>query len=372
MDLTLDAPQQEIADTARKLLATSWSAAAAMELEGTESGFAADIWEETAQLGWPALALPPESGGRGAGVLGLSLAVEAMGWAGLSSPLLHTVSFAALPLAWSEDCELVRRWLPRLASGEAKATAALIDGHGANEWGTTTLTGRKNDAGWALSGQLTMVPYATVADVIVVFADLEGVGGALVFVPRESAGLAHSKLHVIGGDPQFCTEFTDVSVSQTDILGSGDQARRLLNRSLDVATVLTVAYGVGLAERGLELARDHAAGREQFGRPIGALQAVAFRCSDIRVEIDAARLVGQLAAWQLDAGRSAALDVAAAKAYANDMLSKAFASAHQVLGAKGFSYESDLQVFSRRAKAAELAFGSRGFHYERIADALEL
>lgn len=372
MDLILDGPQQSILDTANKALGESWSPSAAMELEATESGFDSAMWQRAVTLGWPALALPAASGGQAAGVLGLSLVMEAMGFAGLSSPLLYTVSFASFPLVWGDNPGLAQRWLPGLVSGEVTATAAVVGEPGANEWGEGRLDGAQTATGWTLSGQLPMVPYASTADVIVVPAKLDGLGNAIVFVPRDTAGLTHTRLEVIGGDPQYQSSFAAVSVGREDILAVGDDARTLLGRSLDVATVLNVAYGVGLAARSLELARHHAATRHQFGRPIGALQAIAFRCSDMRTEIDAARLIGQLAAWEIDAGKPATLDVAAAKAYANDMLVRSFGSAHQILGAKGFSYESDLHVFSRRAKATELAFGSRGFHFERIADALGL
>ncbi len=134
-----------------------------------------------------------------------------------------------------------------------------------------------------------------------------------------------------------------------------------LERALAHQTVVDTAYAVGLAGGALALAVDHASNREQFGRPIGVNQAVSHQCVDMRVEIDAMRVLALQAAWRLDrydadpAGATRA--VALANAYARDVLPGIFARAHQVHGAIGFTMEYDLQLFTRRAKAYELTGG---------------
>src|SRR5207253_6291339 len=117
-------------------------------------------------------------------------------------------------------------------------------------------------------------------------------------------------------------------------------------RALDHAAVAQLAYVVGCAERALELSVEHAKNREQFGRPIGAFQAVAHRCADMRTDIDACRVLAHQAAWALDRG-PADLEVAAAKSYANDALRRVFRHAHQVHGAVGFSTEHELHRYTR-------------------------
>src|SRR6476469_3107020 len=126
----------------------------------------------------------------------------------------------------------------------------------------------------------------------------------------------------------------------------------------------------------LALAVDHASNREQFGRPIGVNQAVSHQCVDMRVEIDAMRVLALQAAWRLDRfdadPAGAARAVALANAYASDVLPGIFARAHQVHGAIGFTMEYDLQLFTRRAKAYELTGGGVASHLELVARAIGL
>jgi alkylation response protein AidB-like acyl-CoA dehydrogenase len=117
---------------------------------------------------------------------------------------------------------------------------------------------------------------------------------------------------------------------------------------------------------------DYAKTRVQFGRPIGSFQAVAHRCVDMRSDIDALEVLTRKAAWSLAAGRPSHLEVGVAKTYGGDALRRIFAHAHQVHGAIGFSMEYDLQLFTRRAKAAELTWGSTAAHRERVARAIGL
>jgi len=151
----------------------------------------------------------------------------------------------------------------------------------------------------------------------------------------------------------------------------GDVA--VLARALAHQTVADTAYAVGLAGGALALAVDHASNREQFGRPIGVNQAVSHQCVDMRVEIDAMRVLALQAAWRLDrddAGVPRA--VALANAYARDVLPGIFARAHQVHGAIGFTMEYDLQLYTRRAKAYELTGGGAAHHLEQVAHSIGL
>jgi alkylation response protein AidB-like acyl-CoA dehydrogenase len=163
--------------------------------------------------------------------------------------------------------------------------------------------------------------------------------------------------------------FNEVLVTNADVLA---RDRTVLDRALDHAAVASLAYITGAAERALEMTVAHAKTREQFGRPIGAFQAVAHRCVDMRTDIDACHFLAYQAAWALDGGRAADLEVGAAKAYGNDALRRIFMHAHQVHGAVGFSTEHDLQLLSRCAKAFELTYGGTARQRDRVAVAMGL
>ncbi len=169
-------------------------------------------------------------------------------------------------------------------------------------------------------------------------------------------------------------------VNAADVVGERGGGVALLTRALAHLSVLDTAYAVGLAGAALALAVDHATNREQFGRPIGVNQAVSHQCVDMRVEIDAMRVLAHQGAWRLDQydtdptgdPDAATHAVALANAYARDVIPGIFARAHQVHGAMGFTMEYDLQLFSRRAKGYELTGGGAAAHLEQVARSVGL
>ncbi len=150
------------------------------------------------------------------------------------------------------------------------------------------------DHGWSLSGTKIAVPFGAVADVLVVSVDLDR--PSLVVVAADVPGVSRSRHDTFAPEPFAVVTLTDVAVAADDVVGDGPA----LARALAHQTVVDTAYAVGLAGGALALAVDHATNREQFGRPIGVNQAVSHQCVDMRVEIDAMRVLALQAAWRLD------------------------------------------------------------------------
>lgn len=370
MELTLTEEQQELAESARRFLRRSCDSGMVRLGESTDSGMDRALWDVVAEMGWPGLCLPEEQGGSAAGLLELALVAEQMGWAAYTSPLLHQTALVALPLLWAGTAEQRARWLPELASGDAVGAPALLAPGARDERTSPPLTARRKDAGWQLSGERVLVPFAGACDLCTVVADLDG--PTLLVIAAERAG-DPVRQSALGGEPMYTVSFDGVTVDADDIVGDAGGAPALLGRALDCAAVLWCSYGAGLAERALELSVTHASDRNQFGRPIGSFQAIAHRCADMRADIDAMRWLARQAAWTLDTDpATAGLPVSAAKAYTDDALRRVFVHAHQVHGAIGFSLEHDLQLFTRRAKAIELSLGGAGSHRRRVAAAMGL
>jgi alkylation response protein AidB-like acyl-CoA dehydrogenase len=223
--------------------------------------------------------------------------------------------------------------------------------------------------GGQLSGTKHFVPFAAQADLMLVAVRSAAAGPSLVAVERGAPGVTCTRLATLDGGHLYAVRF-DATPAQT--VGPPGGAEAGLERARVEAAVASLAYMVGAAERGLEMTLEHARTRQQFGRPIGSFQAVAHRCVDMRSDLDALRYLVYQAAWTLGAGGDATLAVSAAKAYGNEALRRIFQHAHQVHGAIGFSTECDLQLFTRRAKATELAWGSATMHRERVARAMGL
>ena len=372
MDLTLSDEHRSMAEAARRFAEEVCPTTVVREVEASPSGFSAPLWAKLCELGYPGIVLPESYGGSGLGILDMAIVAEELGRVAFPSPLLTSIPLGALPLLWAGTEDLRKRWLPGLAKGDVIATMALVEQGGGDEWSEVRLAGRRQGGNWTLSGTKILVPYAAQAHLMLVAAALEGLGLSLVALEPAAAGPTCTRHRAIGGDPLYTVVFDNVTVAPAQVLDTSGGARDVLNRALDHAAILNAAYAVGLSERALALAVAHVSTREQFGRPIGSFQAVAHRCSDMRIDIDACRFLALQAAWRLDQGAAADLDVAAAKAYINDAVRRVFTNAHQVHGAIGFSTEYDLQLFTRRAKAFELSFGSTAFHQERVAKAIGL
>jgi alkylation response protein AidB-like acyl-CoA dehydrogenase len=156
--------------------------------------------------------------------------------------------------------------------------------------------------------------------------------------------------------------FETVSVDQ------GKAIRGPLQRALDIATVALCAEMVGGMQWILDTTVDYAKSRQQFGRAIGSFQAVQHQCADMLLMTESARSATYYAAWALGENDPAApLAVSIAKAYCSDAAREVANRGVQVHGGIGFTWEHDLQLYYRRAKASETLFGDATFHRERIA-----
>jgi alkylation response protein AidB-like acyl-CoA dehydrogenase len=348
MDLTLDAEQEMLTAAVRAFLADRWSLAATRTVE-RDGGFDRARWREMAGLGWMGLELSPDVGGSGRSFLDTVLVAEELGRALLPSPFVPTVAMAAPVLDGARQ--------RALAAGELVATVAVAEPGWRGLRGHPTLAlvdGR-------LSGRKCFVPFAAEADVLVVAVR----GPALAVVTRGAPRLAWTAHRPLGGDPLYEVTFDHTPAELLDPPGDP-------GRLLDRGAVATLVHLAGAAERALAMTVEHARTREQFGRPIGSFQAVAHRCVDMRSRLDALTVLVRQAAWMIATGRPADVEIGSALAYGLDALRRFYADAHQVHGAIGFSMEHDLQLFTRRAKAAECLWGPPAWHRERVARGMGL
>lgn len=361
MDLTPSDEQQMLADSARAFVERTCPPARVRAIDADPAMLDRELWHAMGSLGWAGLPVSETHGGAGSGVVELALLCEALGRGPVPSPLIVSTTLAALPIAWAGSDEQRARWLPALASGDAIGTLALIEPGGHDEWDEPLLPG-----GPTLQGTKLLVPWAGVANVILV-ATAEGVH----LVEPHEGSVASVRHDDLGADPLFMVELADAPAER---LGDGGRHEHalMLRRALDHAAMAQLAYVVGAAERTLDMTVAYAGTRQQFGRPIGSFQAVAHRCVDMRTDLDACRYLAYRAAWALDQGGPADLEVAAAKSYGNDALRRIFVHAHQVHGAIGFSTEHDLHLFTRRAKSFELTYGTTTRHLDRVATAMGL
>lgn len=357
MDLTLSEEQQMLADAAAAFVEHHRPTAGE---HGFREAIDGGLWPAMAELGWTAI-VEPHVDGSCANLVELGVVCEALGAGPLLSPLVTSTLLAALPIVALGNPDQRARWLPAIASGEAIGTFALLDPGSHDEWAVPTMGG-----GPTLTGTKLLVPWADRADVVVV-ATADG----LHLVDPDDDRCVVTR-HDDLGEPMFSLRFDSVEAEALGGSASAVPVPLVVQRVLERAAVVELAYAVGCAERALALTLEHATQRHQFGRPIGSFQAVSHRCVDMRTDIDACRALTHQALWTLEHRDDSELEVAAALSYGKAAMRRIMVNAHQVHGAIGFSTEHPLHLFSRRAKAFELRYGTVGGHLGRVADAIGL
>jgi alkylation response protein AidB-like acyl-CoA dehydrogenase len=314
--------------------------------------------------------VPAEYGGAGLGFVELALLLEETGRALLPEPLFSTavLGAGALLLAGSEAQR--RRWLPEIAAGRCRTALALLEEDG--RWGAE---GIALPAG-RLTGTKRFVLDADRADLLIVAARSGGRGEdgvTLALVEARTPGVTLRPTAFVDLTRRVAQlRFEGVRVDESELLGPEGAAWPVLSRLLDLARAGLAAESLGVAERVLELCVAHARSREQFGRPIGAFQAVQHRCADMLVRVELARSAVWRAAWSLAAESPAEAHVAAsmAKACAGEACREVAAAGIQVHGGLGFTWEQDLHLHYKRAKANELLFGDGPACRELVAASL--
>jgi len=356
--------QQAIKATAREFLAARFMSERIREIAASEDGFDAGAWREMSELGWPGLALPEEWGGQGLGIVDLAVLFEEMGYALAPAPLLSN-TVVGMALAECGSDEQKERYLRPLAEGERRGAPALWDAGSPAVPGVHTMEAKADGDAVVLDGEKVLVVDAGSADVFLVVTS----DGRRHIVASDSPGVTVIPSTSIDLTRRlYSVRFEGVRVPPEDTL-PGEQADYL--PVLWRTCVATAAESTGVAQRALEMAVEYAKDRQQFGRPIGAYQAVSHRCAQMLLETENARSTVYGAAWAADAEpESLPLAASMAKAYASDAGWRVPNASIQVHGGIGFTWEHDLHFFLKRGRANAALFGDAKWHRERVADAV--
>ena len=329
MNFDFSDDQHAIKRTAKDLLAERFKMERVREL--AEAGEYDDTtWKELCELGWPGIFIGEEHGGQGLGTVELIILMEELGYALAPLPFLSNAA-AGLVLDAAGSDEQKERWLPGIASGEARGTVGLL----------------KDD------GEAKLVPDADSAEVILLLGH-EGARiverGEAEVEPVDTMDATRRFSRVRGGDAGEALD--------------GDRIPGISRVAAAVAAELT-----GIAQKAMEMAVEYARDRKQFGRPIGSYQAVSHRCAQMLLETEGARSASYYAAWCGDAEpETLPLAACMAKAYASDAGWRVCTSALQVHGGIGFTWEHDLHFFLKRAKVDALLYGSAREHRDAVAE----
>jgi alkylation response protein AidB-like acyl-CoA dehydrogenase len=353
MQFGLNESQEFLRDSARKFFAGECPIAEVRRLMETETAFDAKLWAKLANQGYTGIIFPEEFGGVSLGIVELILLMEEAGHALLTGPFFSTVVMAGSLLDSVATREQKMKYLAPICHGEARATVAFFEADGSWDLRDVRLTA----ANGRLQGEKLFVPDAAVADWMVVVA-------------QNGVFVVDSKVPGVLIKPMLGMDLTRklYSVRFDNVLGEKLGETPALARPRGIATVALAAEMVGGMQRTLDLTVEYAKTRKQFGKPIGMFQAVQHQCADMYLETESARSAVYYAAWALQHhAPDAAAAVSIAKLYASDASRTVGNRGIQVHGGMGFTWENDLHLYYRRAKASETAFGDATFHRERLA-----
>jgi alkylation response protein AidB-like acyl-CoA dehydrogenase len=378
MDFHLTEEQKTLESAARDFLKTACPSSFVLEMEEDEKGYTQELWQEMADLGWMGLVVPEEYEGVGGDFLDLVVMLKEMGGACLPGPFFSTVVLGCQAILKAGNASQRNAYLPKIACGDTVATLALTEPE-TTKYDPYLIAvkaaPREND--FVIKGTKLFVPDAHVADYLICVARTSGEtrsreGITLFLVDAKSPGIEVAPIKTIAGEKLYEVVFNDVSVSKENMLGKLDEGGNHLESVLQMAAVGKCAEMVGGAEKVLEMATEYAKEREQFGRQIGSFQAVQHHCANMLIAVEGSKYVTYKAAWMLSRDIPCGKLVAAAKASVGEAYKRVVGLGHQVMGATACIVEHDMPLYSRRAKAAEFAFGDGSFYRSRVAQELGL
>jgi len=379
MDFGFSQEQEMLRATARKFLENECTSTFVRARMDEPAGVTDDFWAKLAEQGWLGLVFPEEYGGSGLGFVDLTVLMEEMGRCVMPGPFFSTVLLGGLTILEAGSPAQRKEWLPKLAAGQAKATLALTEPNARWDAAGVTATAKEGKGGFALSGTKLFVPDAHLADVIVVVArTAEGKtpedGVSLFLVPKGVKGLEVKLLPTMDQTRKLCeVTLKDAAVPAGALLGGKGAAWSALARIIQRATIALCGEMCGGAQRVLDMTTEYVKIRVAFGKPIGTYQGVKHKAADMLVDVENAKSLTYYAAWAADENSpETALATSMAKAYVSDAYRKVSAAGIQLHGGIGFTWEHDLHLYFKRAKASEFTFGDATHHRERVAQLIKL
>jgi len=356
-DLTEE--QRLLEDTVDKFLATECPMPRVRELFDEDLDVDAAVWRGLGEIGVLGLLLPEDVGGAGLELLDLAVIAEVMGRRATPGPFIEHL-LAALAIDRGGSRAQREHWLPRLATGELRATLAIAEaGTGEAHWRPERwqLVG-----GPTLSGEKSFVPNARSADLLVVGLQ----GGELAVVESGAPGLTTERVEGLDRTRRIdCTRF---DATPCELLPAGADA---IEAVLDAGLVLLAADAHGGAMACVAASVEYAKTREQFGVKIGTFQALKHQLADMAVEIHPTRGLIWYAAHAFDhLPDEAAAAAANAKAHMTDRFVDIARRTVEAHGGIGYTWECDVQFWFKRSLFDWAMLGDPNLHRRRTADLL--
>lgn len=370
--IALDEDRIMLRDSAREFLADKSPVSELRRLRDTKDkdGFSRDLWRSMKDMGWTGILIDEANGGSDFGHVGMALVCEEMGRTLAASPFLSTAVMAATALRRGGSEEQKKKWLPAIS--EAKAIIALaVDEGRKHAPEKTAMKAEISGNAFKLNGEKSFVVDGHVADAIIIAARTEGEPGdkngiSLFLVDAKAPGVSIER--VVSVDSRNNARIKFENVNAVDALGESGKGFALLENALNAGRAGVSAELLGVAGESFDRTVAFLKERKQFGKPIGAFQALQHRAAHLFGEIELLRSLVLAACVTLDKSPDAAGSVVSAAKYKACEVGKlAVSEAVQMFGGMGMTDEVDIGLFMKRSRVAQEFLGDAYFHADRYA-----
>jgi alkylation response protein AidB-like acyl-CoA dehydrogenase len=334
-----------------------------------DEGFNWEGWKKCAAMGLHGLPIPQEYGGQGADILTTACALEALGYGCRDNGLIFSINAHM----WSAEIPFLkfgtevqkRRYLPKLVSGQWVGVHAMTEPmSGSDAFSLKSRAEREGDR-YVINGSKTFITNAQIADVLIVFANLDPAKGASgitgFIVEKGTPGLTVSKkLHKMGlrTSPMAELALVDCEVPAENVLGKEGAGTAIFTASMEWERVCILASHLGAMQRLLETCVKYARERKQFGQAIGKFPAIGNKVAEMDIRLETARLVLYKAAWLKKQGKHPLREAAIAKTYVSEACIQTCMDAIQIHGGYGYMTEYEIERELRDAIAGKIYSGT--------------
>ena len=366
MDFTIPEQDRQVVDMVRSFIKKE---VAPLEAEIEEKDdIPKHIVDQMKELGFFGMTVPAEYGGSGLGLLAFCLVSIELG---KTHPAIGALISANNGTGWHGvhyfgNEEQKRKYLPRVATGEYIAAFALTEPEAGSDAASIRTTAVKDGDNYVLNGTKHFISNGPIADFVTVMAltdkKLRAKGGITAFIvekgtPGFRPGQVHRKMGN-RGTHQSELIFDNCVIPAKNMIGGLGDGFKVAMVTLDATRLTVLASAVGMAERALELSRDYAKIRVQFGKPIAQNQAIQWMLADMATDIYAARNMLYHAAWKGDQGQRFGTESAMFKLFASEMVCRCADKALQIHGGMGYMKDLVIERIYRDARLLRIVDGT--------------
>jgi len=328
---------------------------------------ALDEMKAFGELGFYGCAIPEEYGGSPLGAVAETIAIEELSRVDAAFAVFFGVNtgVGSQPVLHFGTDEQKQKYLPRVADGSLYTAFALSEPMAGSDAAAIQCTAKKQNGNYVLNGQKAFVSNGEVAGLFIIMAKTDPSAGArgisAFLVERGSPGLKlgrkERKMGMNSSDT--CELFLEnVEVPKENLLGAEGQGFAIALNALDDSRIGIAAQATGIAQGALEGAVQYASEREQFGKKIGSFDFIYNYIAEMRIRVNAARLLTRWAAWLREEGRAHTAEAAMAKVFASDSAKWVTDKAVQIHGGYGYIVDFSAERFFREAKVTQIYEGT--------------